>query len=70
LAVGICACICIYVIVHFEFSYDSFHPGGKRIYRVMGSLTWPSGEKERYMVLPPAVLRYGRGIRLAGLLTD
>jgi hypothetical protein len=60
LSLGICACICIYVIVHFEFSYDSFHPDGKRIYRVIGNLTWPSGEKERYMVLPPAVLRYGQ----------
>ncbi len=61
LSVGISVCICIYVIVHFEFSYDSFHPDGKRIYRVIGMLTWPSGEKERYMVLPPAALRYGRG---------
>jgi putative ABC transport system permease protein len=61
LSLGICVCICIYVIVHFEFSYDAFHPDGKRIYRVIGNLTWPSGEKERYMVLPPAALRYGRG---------
>jgi putative ABC transport system permease protein len=65
LALGICACICIYVIVQFEFSFDSFHADGKRIYRVLGQLTWPSGEKERYMVLPPAVLRYGRS-SLAG----
>jgi putative ABC transport system permease protein len=61
LSLGICACISIYVIVHFEFSYDAWHPDGNRIYRVIGGLTWPSGEKERYMVLPPAVLRYGRG---------
>jgi len=60
LSLGICACICIYVIVHFEFSYDTFHPDGRRIYRVIGRLTWASGEKERYMVLPPAVLLYGR----------
>ncbi len=60
LSLGICICICIYVIAHFEFSYDAFHPDGKRIYRVIGSVTWPSGEKERYMVLPPAVLEHGR----------
>src|SRR5580700_5396369 len=75
LAVGICACICIYVIVHFEFSYDTFHPDGQRIYRVVGGLTWPSGEKERYMVLPPAALRYGRssltGVEaVAGVFTN
>lgn len=60
LSLGICACICIYVIVHFEFSYDTFHPNGKRIYRVIAQLTLPTGEKERYMVIPPAALRYGR----------
>jgi putative ABC transport system permease protein len=60
LSLGICVCICIYVIVHFEFSYDAFHPDGQRIYRVIGNLTWPSGEKERYMVVPRAVLEHGR----------
>ncbi len=60
LSLGICACICIYVITQFEFSYDSFHPDGNRIYRVIGELTWPSGEKERYMAVPLAALRYGR----------
>jgi putative ABC transport system permease protein len=60
LSLGICACICIYVITHFEFSYDSFHPDGNRIYRVIGELTWPSGEKERYMAVPLAALRYGQ----------
>src|ERR1700722_18351434 len=60
LSLGICASICIYVIVRFEFSYDTFHPEGKRIYRVMAQLTLPTGEKERYMVIPPAALRYGR----------
>ncbi len=75
LSLGICACICIYVIVHFEFSYDTFHPDGKRIYRVIGNLTWPSGEKERYMVLPLAALRYGRSSltgaeAVAGVITN
>jgi putative ABC transport system permease protein len=60
LSLGICICICIYVIAHFEFSYDASHPDGERIYRVIGTVTWPSGEKERYMVLPPAVLEHGR----------
>jgi len=74
-SLGICVCICIYVIVHFEFSYDAFHPDGKRIYRVIGCLTWPSGEQERYMVLPPAVLQHERssltGVEaVAGVIPD
>jgi putative ABC transport system permease protein len=61
LALGICACICIFVIVHFEYSFDAFHPDGGRIYRVIGQLTTSTGDKERFMVLPAAALRYGRG---------
>lgn len=60
LSLGICVCICIYFVVHFELSYDSFHPDGKRIYRVIGELTASTGEKERFQVVPPAVLQVGR----------
>jgi putative ABC transport system permease protein len=66
LALSICACICIYIIVSFEFSFDSWHPGGSRIYRVLGEVAQPTGEKDRFMVVPSAVLRYGRG-RFTGL---
>ncbi|HEX8531864.1 MAG TPA: permease prefix domain 2-containing transporter, partial [Cytophagales bacterium] len=34
LAVGISACLVIYLIVHFELSFDTFHPDHERIYRV------------------------------------
>jgi len=34
LAVGICACIIIYIVAGFEFSFDNFHPAGNRIYRI------------------------------------
>jgi putative ABC transport system permease protein len=34
LALGICGCIVIWLVAHYEFSFDSFHPGGDRIYRV------------------------------------
>jgi ABC-type antimicrobial peptide transport system permease subunit len=34
LAIGISACLVIYLIVHFELSFDSFHPDRERIYRV------------------------------------
>jgi predicted permease len=33
LAIGISACLVIYLIVHFELSFDAFHPDRERIYR-------------------------------------
>ena len=39
LALGICACIVIYVISSYELSFDNFHPGKDRIYRMMGDVT-------------------------------
>ncbi len=38
LAIGICACIMIYIVAGYEFSFDDFHPGGNRIYRLGGRL--------------------------------
>ncbi|WP_408641522.1 ABC transporter permease [Spirosoma telluris] len=34
LALGICACLVIYLITRYEFSYDNFHPDLDRIYCV------------------------------------
>ena len=34
LALGICACIIIYIVAGYEFSFDDFHPAGNRIYRL------------------------------------
>jgi putative ABC transport system permease protein len=45
LSIGICACIVIYLIAVYEFSFDSFHPGGDRIYRITGEMQNSSGEK-------------------------
>ncbi|HEV2483484.1 MAG TPA: ABC transporter permease [Puia sp.] len=42
LALGISICLVIYLIVHFEFTFDSFHPGGQYIYRIINQRT--SGE--------------------------
>ncbi len=36
LTLGITACLAIYVVTHFELSYDTFHPDGARIYRLVG----------------------------------
>jgi putative ABC transport system permease protein len=43
LAIGISACLVIYLIVRYEFSFDTFHPDHERIYRVV-TRTDMSGE--------------------------
>jgi putative ABC transport system permease protein len=46
LALGVCACIVIYLITSYEFSFDRFHPGKERIYRIVGEMQRSNGEKE------------------------
>jgi len=36
LALGICACLAIYMITQFELTFDKFHPDRDRIYRIVG----------------------------------
>lgn len=43
LAIGISAALVIYLIVHFDFSFDKFHKDGDRIYRVVSDMNF-SGE--------------------------
>lgn len=45
LTLGICACLVLYLIVIYEFSFDRFHPDGDRIYRIVGERTNERGEK-------------------------
>src|SRR5690349_11203694 len=45
LSLGICACIVIYLITSYEFSFDKFHPDKNRIYRIVGGLQNDAGEK-------------------------
>jgi len=52
LALGICACIVIYVITSYELSFDNFHPDKERIYRVMGDVTESTGNKLHFGKLP------------------
>ncbi|WCT10758.1 ABC transporter permease [Mucilaginibacter jinjuensis] len=37
LTIGISAALVIYLIVHFDFTFDKFHPDGDRIYRVVSN---------------------------------
>lgn len=66
LAFGICSCIVIFLITKYEFSFDNFHRGKERIYRVMGDVTENTGNKLHYARLPWAVSQSGRS-ELSGL---
>lgn len=46
LALGICACLVLYLIVSYEFSFDRFLPRRDRIYRIVGERTNERNEKE------------------------
>lgn len=43
LSIGISAALVIYLIVHFDFTFDKFHPDGDRVYRVVTEFSF-SGE--------------------------
>ena len=66
LSFGICACIVLYLIISYELSFDNFHPGKKRIYRVMGDVTESTGDKLHFAKIPLAVSLAGRSA-LSGL---
>lgn len=46
LALGVCACIVIYLITSYEFNFDRFHPDSDHIYRIVGEIQRNGGEKE------------------------
>jgi putative ABC transport system permease protein len=43
LSIGIAACLLIYVVVHYELSYDAFQPGYKNIYHVVTQVKQTDG---------------------------
>ena len=54
LALGICGCIVIWLVAHYEYSFDRWHPDVNRIYRV-GNLQY---QKSSYIIPPmPEVIR-------------
>jgi putative ABC transport system permease protein len=58
LTIGISAALVIYLIVHFDFTFDKFHPDGDKIYRVVSNYGY-NGESGFNAgvttALPPAV---------------
>lgn len=53
LALGICACLVIWTIVRYEFSFDRGHPNSQQVYRINSYEQYLKDEPER---LVPAVL--------------
>ena len=43
LAVGICSCLAIWTITHYELGFDTFHPDRERVYRLVNSHKQISG---------------------------
>ena len=43
LAVGVAVCLLIFMVVHFELSFDTFHKKEKQIYRVLTRFEGPDG---------------------------
>ncbi len=49
LALGICGCIVIWLVAHYELSFDKSHPGGDRVYRLGNG----RGEFKSSFIIPP-----------------
>src|ERR1700674_222110 len=65
LAIGISASLVIYLIVHYEFSYEKFQKDGNRIYRVVTNMHFPDQDFKNAGVpgpLPPAMRSETPGI--------
>ena len=45
LVLGVCTCLVIYLIIQFEFSFDTFHPDRERIYRLVHASQFSGGLK-------------------------
>jgi len=48
LTIGICACLVVYLIAHYEFSFDNFHPDRDRIFRVVSEIV-EDGDGARFV---------------------
>ncbi|MCR8561415.1 ABC transporter permease [Mucilaginibacter sp. BJC16-A38] len=52
LALGICACVVIYLISGYELSFDTFHPDKDRIFRVMTTSHFAAGDQDVMSKVP------------------
>lgn len=52
LAIGISACLIIFTVTSFEFSFDQFHPDKKRIFRIVTEIQNATGQKNPISTIP------------------
>jgi putative ABC transport system permease protein len=52
LALGICACLVIYLITSYEFSFDTFHQDKDRIYGVDAGIPGSTRENSHWNCVP------------------
>ena len=57
LSLGITSCLAIYLITHFELTFDKFHPDAARIYRMNVERQESAGEKRLLGYVPPPAAR-------------
>ena len=53
LSIGISASLVIYLIVHYDFTFDKFHKDGDRIYRVVSNFKFQGNLSHSYGVTTP-----------------
>ena len=53
LTVGLASCLIIFLITHFELSFDHFHPDGNRIYRLVTEITMNGRQNNISAVFAP-----------------
>ena len=62
MAIGISSALVIYLLVRYDFSFDKFHQGGKRIYRIVSSTMAP-GLWDGYHYRSDVPLAMGNAVR-------
>jgi putative ABC transport system permease protein len=66
LALGISACLVIYLIASFELSVDNFHPGNERIYRIVSD-SYSSSHGENHSASIPDAAPFAIREEITGL---
>ncbi|RRB07945.1 ABC transporter permease [Larkinella rosea] len=69
LSLGVTACLVIYLITHYELSYDTFHPDQERIYRLVGTEKFNARADERPAGFVPNAVPAAIRNEVAGLGT-
>ncbi|MVM32564.1 FtsX-like permease family protein [Spirosoma sp. HMF4905] len=69
LTLGVTACLVIYLITSFELSYDTFHPDGERIYRLVGDVKYNATDETHPVGFLPGPVPLALRKEVAGIET-